>query len=63
MLDRLDVLILVSGDGDFQRLVELAQSHGVRVEVAAVGASTAGNLRHAADEYIDLGSRAREFRA
>jgi uncharacterized LabA/DUF88 family protein len=63
MLDRLDVLVLVSGDGDFQRLVELAQSRGVRVEVAAVGASTASNLRHAADEYIDLGTRARELRA
>jgi uncharacterized LabA/DUF88 family protein len=63
MLDRLDVVVLVSGDGDFQRLVELAQSRGVRVEVAAVGASTASNLRHAADEYIDLGARARELRA
>jgi uncharacterized LabA/DUF88 family protein len=62
MLDRLDVLVLVSGDGDFQRLVELAQSRGVRVEVAAVGASTASNLRHAADEFIDLGSRARDLR-
>jgi uncharacterized LabA/DUF88 family protein len=62
MLDRLDVLVLVSGDGDFQRLVELAQSRGVRVEVAAVGASTASNLRHAADEFVDLGSRARDLR-
>ncbi len=63
MLDRLDVLVLVSGDGDFQRLVELAQSRGVRVEVAAVGASTAGNLRHAADQFTDLGARARDLRA
>jgi uncharacterized LabA/DUF88 family protein len=63
MLDRLDVVILVSGDGDFQRLVEMAQSRGVRVEVAAVGASTAGNLRHAADEYVDLGTRARDLRS
>jgi uncharacterized LabA/DUF88 family protein len=62
MLDRLDVLVLVSGDGDFQRLVELAQSRGVRVEVAAVGASTASNLRHSADEYVDLGTRARDIR-
>ncbi|HEY4669482.1 MAG TPA: NYN domain-containing protein [Tepidiformaceae bacterium] len=62
MLDRLDVVCLVSGDGDFQRLVEVVQSHGVRVEVVAVGASTAGNLRNAADKYIDLQTRLREVR-
>ncbi len=54
MLDRLDVVCLVSGDGDFQRLVEVVQSKGVRVEVVAVGTSTAANLRNAADQYIDL---------
>ncbi|MGE0570758.1 MAG: NYN domain-containing protein [Dehalococcoidia bacterium] len=62
MLDRLDVVVLVSGDGDFQRLVEMAQGKGVRVEVASVGMSTASNLRHAADEFIDLGSRVRDIR-
>lgn len=54
MLDRLDVVCLVSGDGDFQRLVEVVQGKGVRVEVIAVGSSIASELRHAADRYIDL---------
>jgi uncharacterized LabA/DUF88 family protein len=63
MLDRLDVVCLVSGDGDFVPLVEVLQGKGVRVEVVAVGASTAGNLRHAADLYIDLATRQREIRA
>lgn len=54
MLDRLDVVVLVSGDGDFQRLVEVVQSKGVRVEVVSVGASTASNLRNAADRFIDI---------
>ncbi len=62
MLDRLDVVCLVSGDGDFVRLVELIQSKGVRVEVIAVASSTATNLRHAADHYIDLQSRLRDIR-
>lgn len=62
MLDRLDVVCLVSGDGDFQRLVEVVQSRGIRVEVVAVGASTAGNLRNAADHFIDLQARLREVR-
>ena len=52
--ERLDVVILVSGDGDFRRLVELVCSKGVRVEVAAFGDSTAHELRSAADQYIDL---------
>lgn len=63
MLDRLDVVVLVSGDGDFQRLVEVVQKKGVRVEVVAVAASTASHLRHAADQFIDLQARLREVRA
>lgn len=62
MLDRLDVVCLISGDGDFQRLVEVVQAKGVRVEVVAVGTSTAANLRHAADLYIDLQSRLHDVR-
>lgn len=62
MLDRLDVVCLASGDGDFQRLVEVVQAKGVRVEVIAVGTSTAANLRHAADLYIDLQSRLHDVR-
>jgi uncharacterized LabA/DUF88 family protein len=63
MLDRLDVVCLVSGDGDFQRLVEVVQSRGVRVEVVSVGPSTAGNLRNAADGFIDLQQRLKDIRA
>ncbi len=62
MLDRLDIVCLVSGDGDFQRLVEVVQSRGVRVEVVGVGTSVAGNLRNAADTFIDLATRARELK-
>lgn len=62
MLERLDIVCLISGDGDFQRLVEVVQSKGVRVEVVAVGNSAAGNLRNAADHFIDLQQRLREVR-
>ncbi len=54
MLDRLDVVVLVSGDGDFQRLVEVIQGKGIRVEVMAVGTSTASSLRNAADSFVDI---------
>ncbi|MEX1255798.1 MAG: NYN domain-containing protein [Dehalococcoidia bacterium] len=63
MSDRLDTVTLVSGDGDFRRLVELVESKGVRVEVVAFSQSTAAELRALADEYIDLNDRLPELRA
>ena len=62
MSDRLDIVTLVSGDGDFRRLVELVQSKGVRVEVVAFGKSTASELRAVADEYIDFSDHLAELR-
>jgi uncharacterized LabA/DUF88 family protein len=56
MSDRLDIVVLLSGDGDFRRVCELVESKGVRVEVVAFAASTAMELRSVADQYIDLGS-------
>jgi uncharacterized LabA/DUF88 family protein len=55
MSDRLDIVVLLSGDGDFRRVVELVESKGVRVEVVAFAASTAMELRAVADSYTDLG--------
>jgi uncharacterized LabA/DUF88 family protein len=63
MSDRLDVVSLVSGDGDFRRLVELVASKGVRVEVVAFAESTSADLRAVADEYVDLGANLSELQA
>ena len=54
MSDRLDIVALLSGDGDFRRVCELVESRGVRVEVVAFSQSTAMELRAVADSYIDL---------
>ncbi|OGY64016.1 MAG: hypothetical protein A3B92_04175 [Candidatus Harrisonbacteria bacterium RIFCSPHIGHO2_02_FULL_42_16] len=55
MSDLLDVIILVTGDGDFVPLVEyLKWGRGRTVEVAAFGRSASGKIREAADEFIDL---------
>jgi uncharacterized LabA/DUF88 family protein len=56
MSDRLDVVVLLSGDGDFRRVLELVESKGVRVEVVAFAASTASELRAVADQYTDVAS-------
>lgn len=50
-----DVIVLVSGDGDYVPLVEYLQNQGKRVEAMAFGKSTSSRLREAADEFIDLG--------
>lgn len=49
-----DVVVLISGDGDYVPLVEYLQNHGKRVEVIAFGKSTSSKLREATDEFIDL---------
>lgn len=61
MSDKLDVLVLVTGDGDFVDLVEFLQSRGVLVEVMGFGRSTASRLKEAADTFIDLEQEAEKF--
>lgn len=51
----LDVIVLVSGDGDFVPLVEYIRStFGCRVEAIAFGESTSAKLRESVDDFIDL---------
>ena len=55
MADFLDVVILVTGDGDYVPLVEyLKWGLGRQVEVAAFGRSTSSKLKEAADIFINL---------
>ncbi|MBU3918561.1 NYN domain-containing protein [Patescibacteria group bacterium] len=49
-----DVIILVSGDGDFIPLIEYLKNQGKRVEVMAFGRSTSSKVKEEADEFIDL---------
>jgi len=52
--ERVDVVCLVSGDGDFVDLVEMLKGNGVRVEVYSFPTSTADELKEAATEYYDM---------
>lgn len=61
MLDTLDVVVLVSGDGDFQPLVNYCQSRGRMVECMAFGATTSSGLIHAVNDYIDLSQNRRRY--
>ncbi len=51
-----DVVVLVTGDGDFVRLVEALGYMGVRVEVIGPDTNTAIQLIYAADHYTNLSS-------
>ncbi len=60
MADRLDVVAIVSGDGDFVDLVNFFKARGVRVEVYSFPYSTAEELRakelrHAATKFYPIG--------
>lgn len=56
-----DVLVLVSGDGDFIALVEYLKNQGKRVEVMAFGRSSSSKLRETSDEFIDLSENKDRF--
>ena len=50
-----DVVVIVSGDGDFVPLVEyLKWGLGRTVEVAAFGRTTSARLKESADSFVDL---------
>ena len=53
-VDKLDVLVLVSGDGDFVPLVDLVKTRGPRVEVISFTYNTARDLINSADEHIPI---------
>ncbi|WP_024508026.1 NYN domain-containing protein [Bradyrhizobium sp. ARR65] len=58
LAERVDEIVLFSGDGDFRSLVEALQRRGVRVTVVSTTASqppmVADELRRQADAFIDL---------
>jgi uncharacterized LabA/DUF88 family protein len=54
MLDMLDVVVLVSGDGDFTPLVEYIKHKGRIAHVASFRESTSSSLVEAADIYTNL---------
>ena len=51
----LDVIVLVSGDGDFVPLVEYLKNQGKQVEIMAFSKSTSSKLKEIGDDFTDLG--------
>lgn len=59
--NKVDTIVLVSGDGDFVYLVNHLQAHGVRVEVMAFEQSTSGKLKEEADYFRGMEEKKERF--
>ncbi len=53
-LRTMDVVALMSGDGDYVPMVEYLREHGLRVEVYSFAEAIAEELRRAADDWSDI---------
>jgi len=51
---KVDTIIIMSGDSDYVELVRHLQHEGVRVEIAAIEATTAAVLKEEADLFVPL---------
>lgn len=58
---KLDVVVLVSGDGDFVPLLEYLKQSGVQTEVMAFRETSATELVEAADDFTDLSETPSKF--
>ncbi len=61
LASHVDTVVLCTGDGDFSRLCSHLRHQGVRVEVIALGPSTADELVEAADTFVDITEREETF--
>lgn len=61
LLPLLDVVVLVSGDGDYYDLLDYVRGHGRRTEVIAFKKTTSNRLITEADEFIDIASDPKHF--
>jgi uncharacterized protein (TIGR00288 family) len=62
LADKLDVVVLVCGDGDFVPMVTyLQENKGCLVEVVAFGKTTSAKLREVADDFMDLDTNPRKY--
>jgi hypothetical protein len=59
---KVDTIIILSGDSDYVELVRHLKSEGVRVEIAAIKATTAAILIEEADHFVEITEEDAYFR-
>ncbi|MCP5990093.1 NYN domain-containing protein, partial [Klebsiella pneumoniae] len=53
-VEQYDEIVLFSGDGDFERAIELLRAKQTHITVVSTDGMIARELRNATDRYIDL---------
>lgn len=61
MASKAEVMVFVTGDGDFIPLLEYLKHQGITVEVVAFRRSTSSKLIQAADKFYDLEEEVERF--
>ena len=61
MMNKLDVVVLCSGDGDFVPLLEFLQMSGQLTETVAFGKSCSGKIKELTDNFIDLEENQKKY--
>lgn len=54
MSDKIDVAVIVTGDGDFRSLVKYLTAQGIQVEIISFGKSTADELVRETDVFLNM---------
>ncbi len=61
LMNKLDVVVLASGDGDFIPLHEYLQMTGQLTETVAFGKSCSGKVKELTDHFVDLDEEPRRY--
>ena len=61
LMNKLDVVVLCSGDGDYAPLLEYLQMSGQFTETVAFGKSCSGKIKELTDYFIDLDESPKQF--
>ena len=59
--DKVDAIVIATGDGDFIPLVEYVRSHGCQIEAITFGRSASSKLRDFVDDFIDLDEEPKKY--
>ncbi|MFT4303894.1 MAG: NYN domain-containing protein [Candidatus Woesearchaeota archaeon] len=52
--EKVDTIVVVSGDGDFKELYEYVRGKGCRIEVMAFGKTASSSIKDYVDHFIDM---------
>ena len=61
LMNKLDVVVLCSGDGDYAPLLEYLQMSGQFTETVAFGKSCSGKIKELTDYFIDLDENPKKY--